>query len=55
MIDVDVRISSHLKEELAWAVGTVSGCQQYKTTKELKETSCFKFKTIVYKLLCGPQ
>ena len=62
MIDVDMSVSSHLKEELAWAIDKrVRGISNYnensKSTKELKETkekSCFKFKTILYALQCGP-
>ena len=41
MVDVDVRVSSHLKEELAravdkwlWVISTIMLC---KTTKELKK------------------
>ena len=41
MVDVDVRISSHLKEELTWAVGkqlrVISTIINSKSTKELKE------------------
>ena len=54
MVDVDVRLSSHLKEELAWAVckplrvfSTIMLFKNSKTTKELKRTSRFKFKTII--------
>ena len=51
MADVDVCISSHLEEELDWAVGkrlrVASAIMLHKTTnyKELKEISCFKFRT----------
>ena len=45
MVDVDVRISSHLKEELAWAIdkrlrfiSTIMLFKNSKSTKELKET-----------------
>ena len=45
MVDVDVRVSSHLKEELAWAVhkrlwviSTIMLLKNSKSTKELKET-----------------
>ena len=64
MVDVDIRVSSHLKEELAWAIdkrlwviSTIMLFKISKSTKELKETkdqSRFKFKTILYALLCGP-
>ena len=43
MVDVDVRVSSHLKEELAWAVdkrlqviSTIYDLKNSKSTKELK-------------------
>ena len=59
---VGVCVSSHLKEGLAWAVGkrlqVISTIMLFKknskSTKELKGTSHFKFKTILYTLLCGP-
>ena len=58
---LEVRVLSHLKEELAWAVDkqlrVISTIKNNKSTKELKETkelSRFKFKTILYALLCGP-
>ena len=63
MVDVaiDTRVSSYLKEELAWSVdkwlwviSTIMLFKNSKTTKELKGTSRFKFKTILYTLLCGP-
>ena len=61
MVDVDVHVSSHLKQELAWAVGkwlwVISTMMLFKnseSTKELKGTSRFKFETILYTLLCGP-
>ena len=42
MVDVDVRVSSHLKEELAWAIDkwlrVISNYNDSKSTKELKET-----------------
>ena len=55
MIDIDVRISSHLKEELTWAIDkrlrVISTIMLFKTArvliKELKETK-------LYALLCGP-
>ena len=57
---MDVRILSHLKEKLAWAIdkrfwiiSTVTLFKNGKITKELKGTSRFKFKTILYTLLCG--
>ena len=61
MVDVDIRVSTHLKEELTWAIDkrfyVISTIMLFKSTKELKETkeySHFKFKTILYALLCGP-
>ena len=61
MVDVDVCLSSHLKEQLAWAIGkrlqvvsTKIYLKNSNTIKELKGTSYFKFKTILYTLLCGP-
>ena len=64
MVNVDVRILSRLKEELTWAIdkrlrviSTVMLFKNSKSTKELKETkekSHFKFKIILYALLCGP-
>ena len=54
-VDVDIRIWSHLKVELAWVVykrlWIISTLKNSKSTKELKRTkeqSHFKFKTIVY-------
>ena len=45
MVDVDVRVSNHLKEELAWAVDkrlqvitTIMLFKNSKSIKELKET-----------------
>ena len=64
MVDVVICVSSHLKEELTWAVNKrllvfsiTTLCKNSKSTKELKgikEKSFFKFKTILYTLLCGP-
>ena len=61
MVDEDICVLSHLKEELAWAVvkrlwviSTIMLLKNSKSTKELKRTSHFKFKTILYMLLCGP-
>ena len=64
MVDVDVRVSSHLKEELTWAidkqlrvVSIVMLFKKSKSTKELKKLknkAALKFKTILYALLCGP-
>ena len=61
MVDIDVHVSSHLKEELTWtvdkrlwAVSTIMLFKNSKATTELKGTSHFKFKTILYTLLCGP-
>ena len=61
MVDIDVCIPSHLKEELAWVVdkrlrviSTTMLFKNSKTTKELKGTSRFKFKTILYTLPYGP-
>ena len=51
MVNIDVCVPSHLKEELAWAVGkrlwvinTIMLIKNSKTTKELKGISRFKFK-----------
>ena len=62
MVEMDVRVLSHLKEKLAWAVGkwlrvvsTIILFKNSKTTKELKEISHFKFKTVLYTLLCDSQ
>ena len=45
VVDVDVHISSHLKEELAWAIdkwlriiSTITLLKNSKSTRELKET-----------------
>ena len=64
IVYVDVRVSSHLKEELAWAadkwlqvISTIMLFKNSYSTKELKGTkrkSCFKFKTILFALLCSP-
>ena len=60
MVEVDICVSSHLKKELAQAVdiqlrviSTITLFKNSKTSKELKETSHFKFKTKLYMLLCG--
>ena len=44
VVDVDVRVSSHLKEELAWAIdkqlrviSTIMLFKKHKSTKELKD------------------
>ena len=61
---VDVHVLSHSKVELAWAADKrlqvisnykVIQKQLYSTKglKRTKEQSCFKFKTIMYTLLCG--
>ena len=51
MVDIDVLILSHSKEELTWAVdkqlrviSTIMVFKNSKTTKELKGTSCFNLK-----------
>ena len=53
VVDIDVQVSSHLKEELAWAVDkqlwVISVIMLFKNIKELKETN----KTILYVLLCS--
>ena len=45
MVDVDIRVSSHLKEELTWpidkrlwVISTIILFKNSKSTKELKET-----------------
>ena len=62
VVDIDVCISSHFKEELAWAVDkrlqvistSIMLFKNRKVTKELKGNSRFKLKTTLYMLLCGP-
>ena len=61
LVDIDIHVLSHLKEELAWAVGkqllvisTIMLFKTSKTTKELKGTSHFEFNTILHMLICGP-
>ena len=64
VVDIDVRILSCLKEELAWAgdkqfqvINTIMLFKNSKNAKELKgtkEISYFKFKTMLYTLLCDP-
>ena len=51
MIDVDVRVSSHLKEELTWAIdkrlqviSTVMLFKNSKSTKELKNKAVLNLK-----------
>ena len=60
MVDVDVHVLSHLKEELTWSIdkqlrviSTLENSKSIKDLKETKEYSRFKFKTILYALLCG--
>ena len=38
VVNVDVRVLSHLKEQLAWAVDEWLRIKNSKSTKELKET-----------------
>ena len=45
MVDIDVRVSSYLREELTWAIdkrlrviSTVMSFKNSKSTKELKQT-----------------
>ena len=54
MVDVDVHISSHLKEELAWAVHILVLRCYLKNSKRKKELKPFNFKKILYALLYGP-
>ena len=61
VVDVDVPVSSHIKEELAWSVGkqlqvisTKLIVKNSKSTTELKGKSHFKFEKILYTLLCDP-
>ena len=50
----------HLKDELAWAIDkwlwVTSNKMLFKTVIPLrkKEEGCYKYKTILYALLCGP-
>ena len=54
VVDVDVRVSSHLKEELTWAIDkrlwVISIIMLFKNGKSTKEL----LRTILYTLLCGP-
>ena len=52
MIDVDMCISIHLKEELAWVVDTIM-FKNSKTTKELKGTSHFNLKQYCMRCYVG--
>ena len=63
VVDVDVHVSSRLKEELAWGVDKrlwiiSTKMLVIKTVRLLrsyvKGTKHFKFKTILYTMLCGP-
>ena len=68
MVYMDVHVSSHLKEELAWAtdkrlrvISTTYICTYnvipktgLRSTMKLKGNSHFKFKTVLFALLCGP-
>ena len=58
MVDIDIHISSHLKEELTWAVDkrlqVISTLNNGKTTKELKGTTSRFKKYCIHMLLCGP-
>ena len=60
MAYVNIRVSKSLKEELAWAMHkrlrVVSNKMLFKTVipQKTKEKSRFKFKTILYALLCDP-
>ena len=51
MVDVDVCISSHLKEELAWAVDkwlrVISAIMLYKNSKSTKELKGTKNKAVL--------
>ena len=60
MVDIEICVSSHLKEELAWAVdkqlqviSTIMLFKNSKTTKKLKGTSHLK-QYYIRMLLCGP-
>ena len=61
MVNVDVCVLSHIKKELAWAIakwlwviGTLKNNKSTKELKRIKELSHFKFRTMLYTLLCGP-
>ena len=76
MVDVDVHVSSHLKDKLVsrhptlknrvgrrktkatdkrlWVIITIMLFVKPKELKGTKELSRFKFKTILFALLCGP-
>ena len=51
MVDIDVRISSHLKEELAWAVDkrlqVISTIMLFKNSKSIKELKKLKNKAVL--------
>ena len=61
VVDIDVCISSHLKEELTWAIdkqlqviSTIMLFKNSKSTKELKETKAvLNLETTLHALLCG--
>ena len=48
MVDVNVRVSSHLKEELTWAIDkrlqVISTVMLFKSTKELKKRAVLNLK-----------
>ena len=39
MVDVDVHVSSHLKEELTWVISTIMLLKNSKSIKDLKGTN----------------
>ena len=51
MVDVDVRISSHLKEELTWAIDkqlrVISTIMLFKNSKSTKELKKLKNKAVL--------
>ena len=52
MVDVDVCISSHLKEELTWAIDkrlwVISTIMLFKNSKSTKELKKLKNKAVLY-------
>ena len=51
MVDVDVRVSSHLKEELTWAIDkrlwVISTIMLFKNSKSTKELKKLKNKAVL--------
>ena len=60
MVEVDLRVSCHLKEELTYAMDKrlqlISTIMLFKNSKSSKELRIkpFEIQKILYTLLCGP-